>query len=120
MLVAVVQVIDDADIRDSLGVELMDNRNLVLRLAEPSAVVVKGHCAAEFAGFLGDGPDALCFGLDAGALFGSVLGWIAAARNPNLWLKAMALDYVQNELCLIVEHAWKPPGQQADVMPLER
>ena len=53
VVVAVVQVVDDADVGDALRLEPLDDRDLVLRLAEPAAVVVKGQRAADLAGLLG-------------------------------------------------------------------
>ena len=59
VLVPVVQVIDEADIRQ---LQLLDDRELILRLAEPAAVVVEGDRAADLGRFFGDRADAGRFG----------------------------------------------------------
>ena len=53
---AVVQVVDDADVRDALRLQSLDDRDLVLRLAEPAAVVVERQRAADLGGLFGERP----------------------------------------------------------------
>ena len=50
---AVVQVVDHADVRDALRLQPLDDGDLVLRLAEPAAVVVEGQRAADLGGLVG-------------------------------------------------------------------
>ena len=54
VVVAVVQVVDHADVGDPLSLQPLDDRDLVFRLAEPAAVVVESQRAADLAGLFGE------------------------------------------------------------------
>ena len=51
VVVAVVQVVDHADVRDPARLEPLDDRDLIFRLAEPAAVIIECERAADLAGF---------------------------------------------------------------------
>ena len=54
VVVAVVEVVDQADVVDPVLLQALDDGDLVLGLAEPAAVVVEGNRAADLASFLGE------------------------------------------------------------------
>ena len=71
VVVAVVQVVDDADVVDALLLQPLDDRELVLGLAEPAAVVVEGQRAADLAGLLGQRAELCRRGRDPPLLLGA-------------------------------------------------
>ncbi len=69
VIVAVVKIVDDADVLHAVALEPLDDRELVLRLAEPLLVIVESDCEAERRRGVGDLADALRFRLDPLRLF---------------------------------------------------
>ena len=86
VLVTVMLVIDDADVGHAAGAQLLDDGDLILRLAEPAAVIVEGDAAIDSRRGVCDGAEAFHLGGNACSLFIGRLGRIAAAGHPKLHL----------------------------------
>ena len=114
LVVAVVEVIDDADVR---AVEPFDDGDEVLGLAEPAAVVVKVDRAAEPRGRLDHRAEQGRGGVRTLLLLGWILRGGVADRDPELRLQAVPLDHGQNLLGVVVEHRRDPEGIERDPLP---
>lgn len=114
VVVAVMEVVDQADVVEALGAEGFDQGDLVFRLAEPAAVVVEGDGGALGLGGLDDGAEAFEFGGDAGGLLLGGLGRLAAAGDPELGCEAAGLEAVEEEAGVVVEGGGEPDGGQLD------
>ena len=79
VIVTVVLVVDDADIRQF---QFLAHSDHVLGLAAPAAVVVDRHSAASLSGGLGEGPKAVGRKLHHGRLF-AFAG--LADSHPKRW-----------------------------------
>src|SRR5436309_3344366 len=111
------QVINNPNTGDALGAKPLDDGDLILRFAEPSAVIVERHRATDFADRFRNYPNALCLSGDAGLLLLGVARWLAAAGDPKLGGQSMPFEHVEDEPGLIVERRRKPPRQQTNAMP---
>ena len=94
MDMAMMLVVDDADIRDRgvTGTQRFNDLDLILRLAEPAAVVVEADGAADFLGRLGYGADPRRFGRHAGLLLFGIRRRAPAPTHPQARLHAVALE----------------------------
>ena len=54
VVVPMMKVVDDADVGDALALQSLDDRDLVLGLAEPAAMVVESQRAADLGGLFGE------------------------------------------------------------------
>ena len=116
MDMAVMLVVDDADIRDRsvAGTQRLNDLDLILGLAEPTAMVVEADGAADFFGGLGDWPDPRRFGRHAGLLFVGIGRRAPAPTHPQARLHAVALEDAEDQLRLVIELPRKPPGNKLD------
>ena len=90
----------------------LDDRELILRLAEPAAVVVEGDRAADLGGLLGDRADAGRLGLDpAPARSASVLVGSPPPVTQSCGLTLVPLEHVENAAGLVVRAS--PGNHQA-------
>ena len=83
MGVPMVQVVDDADVRQ---LQLANNCDLILRLAEPAPMVIQPDCAADLRSGIGNGTNAGCLGGDASrprCAKGRTVMASAASANQN-------------------------------------
>ena len=113
---AVMLVVDDADIRDRgvAGTQGFDDLDLILRLAEPAAVVVEADVTANLFSGLGYGADPRRFGRHAGFLLVGVRRRAPSPAHPQARRHAVPLEDRENQLRLVVELARKPPGDKLD------
>lgn len=109
-----VEIVDDADVGDAGGGEVLDDLDLVLGFAEPSAVIVETDGALEALGGFGDGTDALGFEFDSSALFGGGAGGLTAASDPELGAGLGSFQDGENKARLVVQFSGKPPGSEVD------
>src|SRR5688572_15690469 len=90
---AMMKIVDDADIRDAIALQSLNDLNLVVGFSEPAAMVVKADLAAQARRRLRDWAHARGFSVHAGALFyDRVLGRRTRARHPKLRSDSMPLD----------------------------
>ena len=119
---AVVQVVDHADVGDASRLEPLDDRDLVFRLAEPAAVVIKRQRAADLAGLVGERPQLGGGRLDP-ALLLRTLDFVRPEieQDPELGLDRVALEQVEDDPRFSVQLAGRDPeGVERDAVPLER
>ncbi len=110
MVVSMVQVIDHADVSDSLRLEPLDDGDLILGLAEPPAVVIKRERTADLAGVLGERTQLRHGRLDATLLLGPlVFVRSEIEQDPELGLDAVAFEDVENDPRFAVELAGGDP-----------
>ena len=116
MDMAVMLVVDNADIRDRsvAGTQRLNDLDLILRLAEPTAMVVEADGAANLFGGLGDWPDPRRFGCHASLLLVGIGRRAPAPAHPQARRHAVALEDAENQLRLVIELARKPPGDKLD------
>ena len=116
MDMAMMLVVDDADICDRgvTGAQRFNDLDLILRLAEPAAVVVEANGAADFLGRLGYGADPRRFGCNAGFLLICIGRRPPAPAHPQARLHAVALEDTEDQLRLVIELARKPPSDKLD------
>ena len=90
---AVMLVVDNADIRDRslAGTQRLNDLDLILRLTEPTAVIVEADGAADLLGGLGDGADPRRFGRHAGLLLVGIGRRAPAPAHPQARRHAVAL-----------------------------
>ena len=116
MDMAVMLVVDNADIRDRsvAGTQRLNDLDLILRLAEPTAMVVEADSAGNLFGGLGDWPDPRRFGCHASLLLVGIGRRAPAPAHPQARRHAVALEDAENQLRLVIELARKPPGDKLD------
>ena len=116
MDMAMMLVVDDADIRDRgvTGTQRLNDLDLILRLAEPAAMVVEADGAANFLGRLSYGADPRGFRRDAGLLLVGIGRRAPAPAHPQARRHAVALEDAEDQLRLVIELARKPPGDKLD------
>ena len=116
MDMAMMLVVDDADIRDRgvTGTQRFNDLDLILRLAEPATVVVEADGAADLVGRLGYGADPRRFGCHAGFLLVVIGRRPPAPTHPQARLHAVALEDTEDQLRLVIELARKPPSDKLD------
>ncbi len=117
MLVAVVQVVNDADVGE---IQFADDRELVLRFAEPAAVVVERDAAADLGRGGGDASDPRRFRLHAITLLLFRSGRPATSRDPQLRLDVVPLQHIQDQSRFVAQVGGEPPSGQLDAVPLDR
>ena len=101
MIVAVVQVVDQPDV---LQVQMIDDRQLVLRLSEPAAVVVQADLAAEPRGRFGDRPDAVRLGCRCAVCCSASVGVGPPPPVTQSWvLQAVLAQQVENPPAVVVQ-----------------
>src|SRR5436190_2009050 len=83
-------------------------------------MIVQADRAALIAGSFCNGFDSFRFSRDACSLVISIARRFASAHDPQLRLKVVPLEHVQDQTCFIVESCGKPPAQQMNVVPLQR
>ena len=108
VVVAVVLVVDDADV---LELEVVDDGELVFGFAEPAAVVVERDRAAQLLGFLRNRANDLC------GRFHLVLLFLAAGlahRDPELRLQLVLLHHGEQGLSIGTEVRREPDGREFD------
>jgi len=121
MAVAVVQVVNDADVLNPLPLQCFGDRDGVLWLAAPAAVIVDAHLAAEGRGSLTDDFEPCDLLLEACLLIRLILHCdvAATAADTELRMHTVALEKFERVLGLCIERAWKPPAKQLDVVLLQ-
>ncbi len=115
MRVAVMQVVDDPDVRKF---QLGEDGKLVFGLAKPAAVVVKPDRAAMCGCGLGDRPQAVGLGRDALPLLIGSACRLSAARHPKLRLDAVGLEHFEQFFSVGVQSG-KPNRGQVDAVLLQ-
>ena len=73
MGVAVVQVVHDADVRDSVALQTLDDRDLVLGFAKPAAMIVESYFQSERISCCRQGLNPRCFAFHLSFLLGCIL-----------------------------------------------
>src|SRR5271156_1795937 len=101
MLVAVMQVVDNSHIRH---VQRLEDRELIFRLAEPAAVIVEPHLAADFLRRLCNWPNAVRFRRDAPTLLLDGSGRGAASHHPELRPDVVPLEHGENVPRFVIEY----------------
>ena len=121
MVVAVVQVVDHADVPHTRRLEPLDDGDLVLRLAEPAAVVVEGERTADPPGLGGEGLELGRGRGDPPFLLGSAHPVTPQVeQDPELRLDAVPLEQVENDPRFAIELTrCHPEGIERDPVPLE-
>ena len=118
VIVAVMKVVDDSDVFDFLALQSLDNRNLVLGLAEPAAVVVERQRAADLGGLVGQRAELFRGGGDPPLLLGSgcAIG-TEVEKHPEAGLQAVAFEQVEDDARLAIELAGSDPeGIEPDAL----
>ena len=86
------------EVGDPLRLEPLDDRDLVFRLAEPAAVVIKGERAADLGGFLGQRPQLGGGRFDPALLLGPLtLSGPRSSKHPELGLDCVPLEQVEDD-----------------------
>ena len=107
---AVVQIVDNAEVGDASGLQALDDGDLILGLAKPATVVVQRERAADLAGLFGQGTQLFGGRLDSAFLFGSLHAIIPEVeQDPELGLFAVAFQQVEDDARLAIELAGGDP-----------
>src|SRR5439155_17081275 len=120
MVMAMMQVINDADVADVSLLEPLDDLNLIGRLTKPTAVIVEPNRAAQLRARLRNGPNPRRLRLHAAPLLLGAFRRFPPAHHPQFRLQLMPLDHVENQSRLVVQLRREPPGDQPDMVPLQR
>src|SRR5215510_5180232 len=106
---AVVLIVDQADVGGSLLSKAFEDLELILRFAEPIAVVVERDGATDPRGGLGDGPQPGRLGIDTGALFLRAFRGTAGSGDPELRSEVVTLEEIEDVPGFVVPRGGKPP-----------
>ena len=117
VVMAVMQVVDDADI---VEFQLLNDRNLILGLTKPTAMIVERQLAPHGGRRFSDRADSRRFRNNAGPLIDVILRGTTAAGDPELRCDLMLGEDSQGHLGFIVQRSRKPPRRQFQMMSLER
>src|SRR6185436_21186245 len=101
-------VINNAHVSDASSAKQLDDLDLVLRLAEPAAMVVQSHRAADFRRCLGNRAGSFRLRFDSGSLLPRIRRRLPAAHDPKLCVQFMTLEHIKNESGFIIECGWEP------------
>ncbi len=118
VIVSVVEIVDQANVGEALRPQPRQDRELVFRFAEPAAVVVEPHRAAQPRGDLQHRPEFRRLLGDAGFLPGRILQRRRAAHRPELRSDAVAGNDFDDALRGGVTAVGEPPRQDLDSPPL--
>ena len=105
MTMAMMQVVNQANVLDALRLERFDNRDCVLWLAIPRAVIVERHLATQRSRRFADGLQTFDLFRDARRLIRCVLhlDGTAIAIDPELRLHAVLLEQLQRLLRFVIQ-----------------
>ena len=117
VFMAVMQIVNDAHVGK---IELLDNRNLILGFAEPTAVVIESNLATDFCSLFRDRTNPVRLGQDARLLFFRSFRGSAAAHDPELGLEIVSFQDIEDLPGLGIEGGGEPPCRQLNLMFLER
>src|SRR5690349_10047892 len=110
MFMAMMQVVNNADVGNALLFQALNNFDLIFRFAKPRAMIIKPDAHTEFGGLKGNRFEAGRFTFDALRLFCGSRSWRAAPHNPQVALRhIVAFNDIEDLARLIVENGWKPP-----------
>ena len=98
----------------------LNDLDLVLRFAEPAAVIVEPDFAAQPRRSLGNWAQAHGFCFDALPLLRRILRRSPSAHYPQLRRDFVPLDHLENRARLLIQRARKPPRGKLNPMPLHR